>query len=85
MDNEFKAGSRLYASVSWITSASANDMSPVRRQAIAWTSANLLSIFILEQSWTGKQIQIKIQQYAFFQVNAFENVVCKMSSILFRL
>ena len=35
---------RIYLSVNWISIGSGNGLSPIRRQAITWTNAHLLSI-----------------------------------------
>ena len=53
---------------------------PIRRQAILWTDAALLSI---EPSGTNfTEIRIEIKKKTFFHENAFENVVCETAAIL---
>ena len=47
---------------------------PIRRQAITWTSAGLLSVELLGTNFS--EIWIKIQ--IFIQENAIENVVCQI-------
>ena len=54
---------RPYASENWIIIDSGNGLTPLRRQAIAWTNAELLSI---KPSWTNfGQILIEIQIFSF--------------------
>ena len=55
-----------------------NDLSLKRRLAIIWTNAGILLIQTLEQTTVKSSAQFI---YSFIQENAFENVVCKMSSI----
>ena len=52
----------------WVITGSGNGLSPVRRQAITWTNADLLSIEPL-----GANNEIK--NYSFIHKNIFENVV----------
>ena len=54
-------GSPIYASVTCVSIDSCNGLSPIRRQAITWTNADLLS--------TKIKTQFSIHE------NAFENVV----------
>ena len=54
---------------------SGNGFSPVRNQTITKTNGDLLLLW--------EQISIKIHAQIFFLVNAFENVVCQMSTIFF--
>ena len=56
-----------------------NGLSPGRRQAIIWTNSGLLLIRHLGVNFN--EIQIGIQTFS-LKKNAFENVVCKMASIL---
>ena len=42
----------IYASVNWVIIGSGNGLSPVRRQAITWTNAALLSIRLLGINFT---------------------------------
>ena len=61
---------RIYASLNWVSIGSDNGMSPVRRQAITWTNADLLSIGLLgtyfSEIWIGilsfsfKKMQLKM-------------------------
>ena len=56
----------------WVIIDFVNGLSPVWRQAITWTSADLLLIGL----W--KQILVKFNQNSiiFIQENAFENAIC---------
>ena len=67
----------------WIGSAfgSDNGLSPIRRQAIIYTNAILLSIGPLGTKFSQNVFEI---QTFFIQENASENVVCEMADILFR-
>ena len=56
------------ASVNWAIIGSGNGLSPIRRQAITWTNAGLLSIGLLGTNFNRNSI-------IFIQENAFENVV----------
>ena len=60
---------------------SANGLSPVRRQAIPWTNAALLSIGHLRTNFGEIWIQIK---KLFIHENAFKTVACEMATNLFR-
>ena len=57
-----------------------NDLSPVRRQVLTRTNADLSSVEYLETSWTNlnQNTNLFIHEYA------VENGVCKISAILFR-
>ena len=55
-----------------------NSLSPRRRQAIIWTSAEILLIRTLGTN-------LKRNSYIFIQENAFKNVVCAIAAILSRL
>ena len=59
-----------------------NGLAPVRRQAIIWTNAGILSIGPF--NWNKLQWKFNRNSYIFIQENAFENVVWKMASILSR-
>ena len=59
--------SHIYASVNWGGSASGNGLSLVRRQAITWTTADLLSIGSLGTSFT--EIRIEIQNFSFIKMH----------------
>ena len=56
-------------------------MSPVWHQAISWTNTDLLSIRPLGTNFSEIQFEIKKK---FINENAFENVICKMATILSR-
>ena len=58
-----------------------NGLSPGRRQAIIWTNAGILLIGPLGTNFSENRNR---NLYIFIQENAFENVVWKMASILFR-
>ena len=62
----------------WVSIGSGNGLSLVRRQAIAWVDAYLLSIEPLEIKLQWNSIK---NTGAFIHENAFENVVCKMAAI----
>ena len=55
---------------------SGNGLSPVRRQAITWTNADLLSIGPLETNYS--ETQIKIQKFSFMKMHF------KISSVKWR-
>ena len=57
--------------------ASDNGLSPARHQAIIWTNAGILLIWLLGTNFNGIL-------FIFIQENAFENVVCEMAAILSR-
>ena len=65
---------RIYASVNRVGNGSGNGLSPVRRQAITWTNADLLLIGLLGTNFS--EISIGILSFS-FKKNAFENVVCQ--------
>ena len=58
----------------WVDIGSDNGLSPVRRQAITWTNAGLLSIGPLGTNFSENLINI----HTFIQENAIENVVCQI-------
>ena len=59
----------------WDIIGSGNGLSPVRRQAIIWNNAGLLSIGPMGTNFS----KIRIANLSFFiQENAFENVVCQI-------
>ena len=70
--------------MNWVSIGSDNSLSPVRRQAITWTNADLLTIGTLGTKFS--EIEIKIQTFSFTSVhkNAFGNVVCETATILSR-
>ena len=59
-----------------------NGLSPERREAVIWTNAGILLIGPLGTNFS--EILIAIQTFSFKKINAFENIVCKMVSILSR-
>ena len=65
-----------YASVNWVSIGSGNRLSPVRRQAMTWTIACLLSIRLIGTNFSQCEIRIGILSIS-FKKNAFEIVVCK--------
>ena len=63
--------------MNWISVGSGNALSPVRRQAITCTNANLWSIGPLGTNVS--EIRIEIQNFSFLKTeNAFGNVVCQI-------
>ena len=58
--------------INQVNIGSDNALSPIRRQAIIWTDAGLLSIGPLRTNFTK----------LFIHENAFENIVCGMAAIL---
>ena len=62
-----------------VSIGSNNGLSPIRRQAIIWTSAGLLSIGPLGTNFS--EILTKI---LFVHANASENIVCEKAAILSR-
>ena len=56
-----------------------NGLSPVRRQAIIWTSAGVL---VIRSLGTNFSELLSKNSYIYIQRNAFENVVCEMAAIL---
>ena len=65
--------------MTWVSIASDNGLSPVRRQAITWTNAGLLSIGPLERN----VCEIRIKYKSFIQENAVDNVVCEVAASVF--
>ena len=59
--------------MNWVIIGSGNGLSPIRYQAITWTSAGLLSIGLLGTNCS----EIWIGILSFSLKNAFRNVVCK--------
>ena len=72
---------RKYASVNRIGIGSDNGLSHIRRQAIIWTDAGLLSIGPLGTKFSENLIKI---QFLYVYKNASENIVCEMATILSR-
>ena len=64
-------------SMNYVSMESDNGLSPVRRQAIIGNNAGIL---------LGEHISMKfhLKFKSFIPENTFENVVCKMSAMLFR-
>ena len=52
--------------MNWVNIGSGNGLSPVRRQAITWTNADLLPIRPLGINFS--EIQIKIQNFSFMKI-----------------
>ena len=63
----------MYGSVNCDSIASGNGLSPVRRQAITWANAALLSIGPLGINF--REIRIEMKKNVIHE-NAFETVVC---------
>ena len=61
----------MYASVNGVSIGSDNGLSPVRRQAITWTNAGLLSIGLQEQI----TVNLNRNSIISIQENVFESVV----------
>ena len=72
---------RIYVSVNWVSIGSDNGLSPVRRQAIAWTTAHLLSIGPLETNFS--EIIIKIHTFSFKKMR-LKMLSAKLAAILSR-
>ena len=70
----------MYGSVNCDRIASGNGLSPVRRQAITWANAALLSIGPLGINL--REIRIEMKKKIVIHENAFETVVCEMDAIL---
>ena len=58
--------SRIYASMNWLSIASDNGLSSVRRQAITWTNLSLL--LIGPPGTKFSEIRIKIQNFSFMKL-----------------
>ena len=67
-----------YASLNWVIIGLGNGLAPIRHQAIAWTSANLLPNKLLGRNLTKINQNLNI----FIDENALQYVVCEMVSIL---
>ena len=57
-----------------------NGLSPGRGQAIAWTNPGIL---LTQTLWTNFSETLSEFHSFSFKVNAFENVVCEMASVLY--
>ena len=67
---------RIYAAVNRVSIGSDNGLSPIRRQAIIWTNAGILSIGPL---WTNfSEIRIEIHNFSFMRMHL------KISSVKWR-
>ena len=79
---------RIYASLSWAIIGSGNDMSPVRRQAIRWTTNAVIYIYILlliVPSGTNFKWNFNQNQNIFIEENIlFSNAVYKMAPVFSR-
>ena len=69
----------IYTSVNSVSIDSDNDMSPIRRQAIIWTNAGLLSIGTVMNKF---QWNFNQNTKLFIDENAHENIVCEMAAIV---
>ena len=78
-NQHFEAEWHMYASVNYTIIGSDNGLSPPRRQAIIWTNDGLLLIRTFGRNFS--EIAIKLQKN-FLIENTFENVSCKMATIL---
>ena len=65
--------------MNWVNIGSDNGLSPERRQAIIWTSADMMSIRNLGTYFNDILFEI---WNIFIQENAFEHVVCELAAIL---
>ena len=72
---------RIYASVNWVNIGSDNGLSPVRHQAITWTSAGLLPIGLLGTNCSGIRIVVLL---FFFKKTHLKLSSAKMSATLSR-
>ena len=77
-----EAECHIYASLKWVTIGSHNGLSPIRRQAIIWINAGLVSIGTTPRNTFQWNLSRNFR--IFIQENVFENVGCKMEYILFR-
>ena len=71
----------MYVSVNRVSIGSANGLLPIRRQAIIWTNAGLLSIGPLGTNFS--EILIKIQNFSFKKMH-LKMLSAKMAAILSR-
>ena len=71
----------IYELVIWVIIASGNGLSPVRRQAITWTNAGLLSIGLLGSNFN--EIWIRILPFSFKKIH-LKMSSAKMAAILSR-
>ena len=74
--NSSSVNAAYMGSINWVGVSSGNGLSPVRRQAMTWTKADLLSTGPLTTNFC--EIQIKIQSVAFMKMHL------KMSSAKWR-
>ena len=70
----------IYASVNWVRIGSDNGLSPVRRQAITWTNADLLSFGPWGTNFSGIRIEIHFS----FMKTHLKMSSFKMAAILSR-
>ena len=73
---------RIYASVNWVTISSGTGLSPVRHQAITWTSAGLLSFEPLGIKFSD--IRIAVLTFLFKKMCFSKMLSAKVSAILSR-
>ena len=71
-----------YVSEDWVIIGWGNGLVLVQCQAITWTNDDLLSVGPTETNLS--EIWIKMQSFSFKKINAFENAVCQMTTILLR-
>ena len=72
---------RTYTSVNWVIIGSGNGLSPVWRQAITWTKADLLSIGLLGTNFS--EIGVGILPFSFIKIY-LKMSSAKMAAILSR-
>ena len=73
--------SAAYESVNWVIIGSGNGLSPVRRQAVTWTNAGLLSIALLGTNFS--EIWIEILSFS-FKIMHLKMLSAKLAAILSR-
>ena len=70
----FQHQCRLYASMNWVSIGSCNGLSPVRRQTITWTNADVLSSVPWPFGTNLSEIRIKIHNFSFTKMH-LKNVI----------
>ena len=76
----------LVSFVTWFIIGSGNGLLPVRCQAITWTTDVLRPLYPSSRThWDKLKSNLNNFDNVSIQENIFENVVCKMTAILFRL
>ena len=67
--------------VNWVNAGSGNGLSPVRRQGITWTNADLLSLRLLGTNFG--EVWFEIQNVSFIKCHVrSKNAICEMAAIL---